>query len=112
MELRGQKEDVIRPITQYVMDKKPEKWSFYASIGVKKLYGWKTTNFDESENGAAKAQIARATLGNVEKRCFSENQVVINQAFHPATGYICRSKFGFYPQLLDIFVTNCEGILR
>ena len=53
MESRGQKVEVLRPITQYVMDTEPEKWALYASIGVKKLYGCRTTNFVESENGAA-----------------------------------------------------------
>nr|CCA25834.1 conserved hypothetical protein [Albugo laibachii Nc14] len=53
MESRGKKEEVIRPITQYVMDTEPEKWALYASIGVKKLCGWRTTDFVESENGAS-----------------------------------------------------------
>ena len=47
MESRGQKEEVIRPNTQYVMDTEPEKWALYASIGVKQLYGWRATNFVE-----------------------------------------------------------------
>ena len=53
MKSRGQKEELIRPITQYVMDTEPEKRALYASIGVKILYGWRFTNFVESENGSA-----------------------------------------------------------
>ena len=53
MESRGQEEVIICPITQYVMVTKPGKWVLHATIEVKKLYGWNSSNFAESENGAA-----------------------------------------------------------
>ncbi|TYZ65331.1 hypothetical protein PybrP1_010037, partial [[Pythium] brassicae (nom. inval.)] len=38
---------------QYVVDIGPEHWCLHTSVGVRLLYGWRTTNFDEAENIAA-----------------------------------------------------------